>query len=73
MSGLGYRQIGDYLRGRATLPEAVQRNKWDTHAFVHQQNWFRRMTGALRFDVTGGTPVAQIIATVREWQDYASG
>src|SRR5205814_1832352 len=33
MSGIGYRQIGDYLRGRATLAEAIQRIKWDTHAF----------------------------------------
>ena len=53
MSGIGYRQIGEYLRGRATLPDAVQRTKWDTHAFVsHQGNWFRRSTTAHRFDGT---------------------
>jgi tRNA dimethylallyltransferase len=66
MSGLGYRQIGDYLRGRATLAEAVQRIKWDTHAFVrHQQNWFRRMREAVRFDATNGTPVDGILEAVR--------
>ena len=66
MSGLGNRQIGDYLRGRATLPEAVQRIKWDTHAFVrHQQNWFRRMREAVRFDATSGTPVDAILQAVR--------
>lgn len=53
MSGIGYRQIGDYLLGRATLPAAIQRIKWDTHAFVrHQGNWFRRVQHAHRFDVT---------------------
>ena len=53
MSGLGYRQIGDYLRGRATFDEAKQRIKWDTHSFVrHQGNWFRRVTDAVWIDVT---------------------
>jgi tRNA dimethylallyltransferase len=74
MSGLGYRQIGDYLRGRSTLPEAVQRIKWDTHAFVrHQQNWFRRMTYAMRFDVSSGTPLDRILPAVREWKAFAHG
>lgn len=57
MSGIGYRQIGDYLTGKATLPEAIQRIKWDTHAFVrHQGNWFRRVQSAHRLDVTTQPP-----------------
>ncbi len=57
MSGLGYRQIGEYLQGRATLPEAVQRIKWDTHSFArHQGNWFRRMADAAWIDVTTNAP-----------------
>jgi tRNA dimethylallyltransferase len=72
MTGLGYRQIGDYLTGRATLAEAVQRIKWDTHAFVrHQQNWFRRMTGATRFDATKGTPVEAVLAAIGRWYNSA--
>lgn len=57
MSGLGYRQVGDYLRGRATLEEAKQRIKWDTHAFVrHQSNWFRRLEDAVWIDISKGDP-----------------
>lgn len=57
MSGLGYRQVGYYLQGRATLAEAIQRIKWDTHAFVrHQQNWFKRAQGIHWIDVTRAQP-----------------
>ncbi|MGQ9501633.1 MAG: tRNA (adenosine(37)-N6)-dimethylallyltransferase MiaA [Anaerolineae bacterium] len=42
MSGLGYRQIGEYLAGHVSLEEAVRRIKKETHRFVRQQyNWFR--------------------------------
>lgn len=42
MSGLGYRQIGEYLRGECDLPAAIQRIKHATHAFIrHQYAWFR--------------------------------
>ncbi|MCL5256374.1 MAG: tRNA (adenosine(37)-N6)-dimethylallyltransferase MiaA [Chloroflexi bacterium] len=43
MSGLGYREIGQYLTGQMSLDEAVQKMKFDTHRFVrHQYVWFRR-------------------------------
>ena len=59
MSGLGYRQIGEYLQGRATLAEAVQRIKWDTHNFARRQrNWFRRMTSAHWLDVSHADPLS---------------
>ena len=42
MSGLGYCQIGMYLRGEVELEEAVRLIKRDTRRFVrHQYNWFR--------------------------------
>ena len=42
MSGLGYRQIGCYLRGEISLEEAIRLIKRDTRRFVRQQyNWFR--------------------------------
>jgi tRNA dimethylallyltransferase len=59
MSGIGYRQIGEYLTGRATLDQATQRIKWDTHAFArHQGNWFRRARTAALIDVTESEPFA---------------
>jgi tRNA dimethylallyltransferase len=55
MSGLGYQQIGAYLRGEVSLEEAVQLIKHHTHRFVrHQYNWFRLDDAAIRcFDVLG--------------------
>ncbi len=42
MTGLGYRQIGQYLRGEASLDEAIALIKKGTRRFVQQQyNWFR--------------------------------
>ena len=42
MSGLGYRQIGQYLRGEVTLAEAEALIKRHTRRLVRQQyNWFR--------------------------------
>jgi tRNA dimethylallyltransferase len=42
MTGVGYRQIGAYLRGECTLDEAVREIKRATRRFVRQQaNWFR--------------------------------
>lgn len=42
MSGLGYRQIGAFLRGEVDLPRAVEMIKNETHRFARQQyTWFR--------------------------------
>jgi tRNA dimethylallyltransferase len=41
MSGLGYRQIGQFVRGEVNLDEAVALIKKETRRFVRQQyNWF---------------------------------
>lgn len=43
MSGIGYRQIGLYLRGEATLNEAVAILKRDTRRYAKRQmTWFKR-------------------------------
>ncbi len=43
MSGLGYAQLGAYLRGQVTLDDAVIAIKRDTRTFVRRQyTWFRR-------------------------------
>ncbi len=42
MSGIGYRQIGNFLKGEITLAAATEQIKFETHRFVrHQYNWFR--------------------------------
>ena len=43
MSGIGYRQVGQFLKGEMTLEEAKQKIKTETHRFIrHQYAWFRR-------------------------------
>jgi tRNA dimethylallyltransferase len=43
MSGIGYRQIGYYLRGEMSLDEAIHRLKLDTHHYAKRQmTWFKR-------------------------------
>jgi tRNA dimethylallyltransferase len=57
MSGLGYQQIGMYLRGQVSLEEAIQLIKRHTRRFVrHQYNWFRLDDERIRwFDVLSGS------------------
>ena len=54
MSGLGYRQIGMYLRGEVSLEEAVRLMRRHNRRFVRQQyNWFRPTDQRIHwFDVT---------------------
>ena len=50
MTGLGYRQIGEYLRSEVSLDEAIARIKKGTRRFVQQQyNWFRLTDPAIRW------------------------
>ncbi len=42
MSGIGYRQIGESLQGKMSLPTAIERMKYETHRLArHQYAWFR--------------------------------
>ena len=53
MSGIGYKQIGMFLKGELTLAVATQRIKFETHRFVrHQHAWFRLKDNRIRwFDI----------------------
>jgi tRNA dimethylallyltransferase len=70
MSGLGYQQIGLYLRGQVSLEEAVQLIKRHTRRFVRQQyNWFRLDDEAIRwFDVLGDSygEIREVVASFLE-------
>lgn len=42
MSGIGYKQIGLFLKGELTLESAIEQIKFATHRFVRNQySWFR--------------------------------
>ncbi len=62
MSGLGYRQLFDYIEGELTLDEAIARIKYETHRFMRQQyTWFQLKDRRIEwFDVT-----------VPKWQEAA--
>ncbi|MGA9348216.1 MAG: tRNA (adenosine(37)-N6)-dimethylallyltransferase MiaA [Anaerolineae bacterium] len=72
MSGLGYQQMGLYLRGQVSLEEAVQLIKHHTRRFVrHQYNWFRLDDKAIRwFDVLGN-PYGEIRELVASFLEAA--
>jgi tRNA dimethylallyltransferase len=43
MSGIGYKQIGYFLKGKMTLPEAIELIKRDTRRYAKRQmTWFKR-------------------------------
>ncbi len=68
MSGIGYRQIGQYLRGEITLAEAVAQIKRQTRRFIHQQNtWFRPDDPAIRWLHPDQTPVAVLRDEIAAW------
>jgi len=55
MSGIGYKQIGAFLKGELTLESAIGQIKTETHRFVRRQyNWFRLTDDRIKwFDITG--------------------
>ena len=54
MSGLGYRQLWAYLEGEMSLPEAIERIKFETHRFArHQANWFSKKDPSITWFTLG--------------------
>ncbi|MFC1990110.1 tRNA (adenosine(37)-N6)-dimethylallyltransferase MiaA [Chloroflexota bacterium] len=55
MSGVGYKQIGMFLRGEMPLADAVQKIKFETHRIArHQYGWFRPKDDRIKwFDIKG--------------------
>jgi tRNA dimethylallyltransferase len=53
MSGIGYKQIGMFLRNELTLTGAIQQIKFETHRLVRQQyTWFRLQDDRIKwFDI----------------------
>ena len=63
MSGLGYREFRPYFAGETTLADAIQRLKYDTHAFARRQpNWFRRLPAVVQLPADAPDLVARALA-----------
>jgi tRNA dimethylallyltransferase len=74
MSGLGYAQIGAYLRGEISLKEAIAGIKRATRAFVRRQyNWFRLGDPRIHWFDLDSTPVSTVIEVVEGWLQTTAG
>jgi len=64
MSGIGYKQIGQFLRGEMTLPEAIDKIKYETHRLArHQYAWFCLSDSRIHwFDTSEAEAKASIVA-----------
>lgn len=50
MSGIGYKQVGDFLSGKVSLSEAVEKIKYETHRLARRQSaWFRSDDARIRW------------------------
>ena len=68
MSGIGYKQIGMFLRDKLTLAAAIQQIKFETHRFVrHQYGWFRLKDDRIKWFDTQGRVEPEIIALLSEF------
>ncbi len=74
MSGIGYREIGAYLRGEITFSEASRQIKNRTHRFIRQQyNWFKPGDNRINWFDVNETPESAIFELVREFLDIETG
>jgi tRNA dimethylallyltransferase len=65
MSALGYKQMGEYLRGGCSLAEAVQNIKRETRRFVRRQaNWFKLSDPNIHWVNIQQTSIAQLIELI---------
>ena len=68
MSGIGYRQIGKFLRDEISLDDAKRRIKSETHRFIrHQYAWFRLADERIHWFDIGRQEVSEIEKTLAEF------
>ncbi len=69
MSSLGYREMGAYLRGEATLAQATERMKLATHAYIRRQlTWFRSDARMHWLDAADPTTPERAADAIVNWQ-----
>lgn len=74
MSAIGYGEIVDYLEGKATLAEAVERIRFHTHRYArHQLTWLRRMRGVHWFNPDEPGWYDRLLALVRAFLEGGDG
>lgn len=74
MSGIGYRQIGQFLRREMTLPEAIDKIKYETHRLArHQYAWFRLTDSRIHWFDAGRTEGGASVGALNEVKALIEG
>lgn len=70
MSGIGYRQLVEYLEGNLTYEQAISESKFLTHDFIRRQiTWFKgHDNGIVWVDATTLNP-DHVVINVRKWME----
>lgn len=69
MSGLGYLQIGGYLRGEMSLAAALTDLCNQTHAFIRRQyTWFRKYNPSATWLESNSEAVRQMVIQIQQWR-----
>jgi tRNA dimethylallyltransferase len=74
MSGIGYGQIGRFLKGELTLDTAIQQIKSETHRFArHQYAWFQLKDSRIRwFDIGRENVEREVLDSVTQFTEAAA-
>jgi tRNA dimethylallyltransferase len=74
MSGIGYQQIGRFLKGGLSLDAAIQQVKSETHRFArHQYAWFQLNDARIRwFDIGSEGVEREILYSVTQFTGAAT-
>jgi tRNA dimethylallyltransferase len=74
MSGIGYRQICQFLQGEMTLPQAIDKIKYETHRLArHQYAWFRLGDSRIHWFDSSGAEAEANIATLNKVKSFIEG
>jgi tRNA dimethylallyltransferase len=74
MSGIGYKQIAQFLQGEMTLPEAIDKIKYETHRLArHQYAWFRPGDSRIHWFDAGEAVPKDNIVTVNKVKGLIEG
>jgi tRNA dimethylallyltransferase len=68
LASIGYRQIGQFLRGELTLPGAIQQIKFETHRLARQQyTWFQPEDERIHWFDIQHTPDYQLMSPLKKF------
>ena len=71
MSSIGYREIGQFIKGEMTPDEAIYKIKTGTHRFIrHQYAWFRLKDERIKWFDIGSASEGEIEKTIKGFIKY---